>query len=144
MNNLSIRVLALTLVATGCKGDPTGPEYQVEPTPTISRLERDFLGASMRYATEQSLLALSAREAGARVSEAFAALAERLEKGDRAGAIRAIATARRMVSRYREIDGEAGDAAPELEAMTLTLDQTEARLSENSVSSADTTAGTKP
>ena len=77
---------------------------------------------ALLFAKEQSSLALT-RSEGSGVAAAFGALTERVERNDRVAVERGVGEARAAIQRYRDLAGGDNAVDPDLEAMTLTLDQ---------------------
>ena len=77
---------------------------------------------SLLFAQEQSSLVLTRSEGGA-VAAAFGALTQRVERNDRVAVERGVSDARAAIQRYRDLAGGDNAVNPDLEAMTLTLDQ---------------------
>jgi hypothetical protein len=77
---------------------------------------------SLLFAQEQSSLVLTGSEGGA-VAAAFGALTQRVERNDRVAVERGVGDARAAIRRYRDLTGGDNAVNPDLEAMTLTLDQ---------------------
>jgi len=126
-------LLAPTLLAlVACADEPTRPAaappavaaIATAPAPlALGADERDRLGATLRFVSEQSARALQQRDASDRVAAALGRVAERVEANDRTGVEHAITAARAAVRRYRELSTADGGAdAADLEAMTLALD----------------------
>ena len=77
---------------------------------------------ALLFAKEQSSLALS-RSEGSSVAAAFGALTQRVERNDRVAVERGVGEARAAIQRYRDLAGGDNAVDPDLEAMTLILDQ---------------------
>jgi hypothetical protein len=112
--------------AAACADRTVAPEQEPVVPFAIGAAQRATLGEVLRFATRnESLAALTDREARAQVADAFARLSDRVAQNDRGGARRAIAVAREALRIYRERAGSDLSALLELETMALVLDHAE-------------------
>jgi hypothetical protein len=125
MRRLPLRVsallTALVFAAGGCGGELAAPP-RVRAGPVLSADELGQMRLALIFAQEHSSLTLKGPEAN-RVTAAFAALAQRVSHNDVGGVEREISLAQSAIRTYQRV--AAGEVAgnPELEALTLTLDQ---------------------
>jgi hypothetical protein len=101
---------------------------ETAPTLGMGTEQRGQLGAALLFAREQAMHALARHVVDREIGAAFATLAERVEADDRRGVEGAIDAARAAIRRYRQsADGDIeGATGPDLEALTLMLDNAEA------------------
>lgn len=108
----------------GCADEPTRPPNASGATQSLglSAEARGRLHGAVLFAREHSIRALDRRDAADALSEALAAVAERVDRDDRAGLQRAVAAARKAVDHYRAIIGPDDPSSIDLEAVTLALE----------------------
>lgn len=110
------------MLATGCGDAPLEPTSENVVPLAVSAEERELMRTSLLFAQEQWSL-VSTRSEGSGVVAAFLVLTQRLEQNDRVAVERGIGDARAAIRRYRDIAGAGNTADPDLEAISLTLDQ---------------------
>ena len=115
---------AALIAAGGCGDELVAPDASGgAPVPlAASAEEREQMRTALLFAKEQSSLALT-RSDGSGVAAAFGALTQRVERNDRVAVERGVSDARAAIQRYRDLAGGDNAVNPDLEAMTLTLDQ---------------------
>jgi hypothetical protein len=109
-------------LASGCGDDPLAPTSERIVPLAASAEERELMRVGLVFAQEQSSLVLT-RSGGNAVAAAFGALTQRVEHNDRVAVERGVTEARAAIQRYRDLAGGDNAVNPDLEAMTLTLDQ---------------------
>jgi hypothetical protein len=109
-------------LAGGCGDEPLAPTSDSVVPLAASAEERELMRVSLVFAREQSSLVLT-RSEGSGVAAAFGALTQRVERNDRVAVERGVGDARAAIQRYRDLAGGDNAVNPDLEAMTLTLDQ---------------------
>ncbi len=120
--HLTAALAAAAALSGACGDDVVGPETpEVVPPLAVSAEEREQMRIALLFAGEHSTAALQSGGAS-QVAAAFASLARAAERNDRLGVERGIASARTAIRQYRTARPDHA-ADPDLEAMTLTLDQ---------------------
>jgi hypothetical protein len=133
-HGLTTSALALAAaLGSGCGDEPLAPTSERVVPLAASAEERELMRVSLLFAQGQSSLVLT-RSEGSAVAAAFGALTLRVERNDRVAVERGVGDARAAIQRYRDLAGGDNAVNPDLEAMTLTLDQV-AALATGSLSS---------
>jgi len=123
LRSLTTSALAMVAaLASGCGDEPLSPTSERVVPLAASAEERALMRVALLFAQGQSSLVLT-RSEGAAVAAAFGALTQRVERNDRVAVERGIGDARAAIQRYRDLAGGDNAVNPDLEAMTLTLDQ---------------------
>jgi hypothetical protein len=99
---------------------------------------------ALLFAGEQSVLALDNREARGPVALALVSLARQVERNDRTAVERGVTAARAAVEHYRELARNDTAVDPDLETMSLTLDQAAQLASRTQKSDADPLSAKSP
>ena len=121
--SLPSALTAVAVIAAGACGDElVAPDEDVTVPLAASAEERELMRVALLFAQDQTTLVLQGSE-GSGVAAALVALTQRVERNDRAGVERGVASARTAMQRYRDLAAGDNAADPDLEALSLTLDQ---------------------
>lgn len=129
MKRLKLTGLAIVWLM-GCR-DATGPLQQRVTVTTDRAVSRDISAgavATLSDATGRIIPSLADHVAGARIQQHLEHFINALVAGNTRQAQRALELARTAVTRYRNLSPSGTDAAPDLSAIDLGLDQGEAYL----------------
>jgi hypothetical protein len=118
----SLLASAVAMAAGGCGDELVAPDEDATVPLAVSAVQQEQMRVELLFAQEQSILVLQ-RSEGSAVTAALAALTQRVERNDRLGVERGVASARTAIQRYQDLAGGDNAVDPDLEVLSLTLDQ---------------------